>query len=405
VRHCGTSDTSSKAETSQLSLITSHSPLYSQRSQILGQLGNSGTSAISEYTTCIKHIAGKSNTVADALSRTSINTVHQFAPGVDFTAMAAAQQSDQEMAAYRTAISGLKLQDVQFGPTNTTILCDISTGQPRPLVPASFCKTVFDTIHSLSHPFIRATQKLVTDRFVWHGIHKQVGNWVKTCQACQEAKIQRHIKAPLQTFDVPHRRFDHINIDIVGPLPSSQGHTHLLMIIDRFSRWPEAIPLKGTNTETCARALVFHWVARFGLPLDVTSDRGSQFISKVWIAIAKLPGTKLHHTTAYHPQANGLERFHRHLKTALRARLTTPNWMDELPWILLGIRTASKEDLHCSSAELVYGAPLTVPGDFVAKPQDSTIQLPSCHTFEIWLATHHQAWKPQDLSPKGLAGQ
>ena len=61
-----------------------------------------------------------------------------------------------------------------------------------------------------------------------------------------------------------------------------------------------------------------------------------------------------------------MERFHRHLKSALRARLTGPSWTRELPWVLLGIRTAPKEDLGCSSAEMVYGAPLTVPGDFVS---------------------------------------
>ena len=77
-------------------------------------------------------------------------------------------------------------------------------------------------------------------------------------------------------------------------------------------------------------------------------------------------------TTSYHPQANGLvERFHRHLKSALRARLTGPNWIDELPWVLLGIRTSPKEDLHTSSAELVYGAPLAVPGDFVTSPNST----------------------------------
>ena len=59
-----------------------------------------------------------------------------------------------------------------------------------------------------------------------------------------------------------------------------------------------------------------------------------------------------------------MERFHRHLKTSLRARLTGPQWAQELPWVLLGIRTAPKEDLGCSSAELVYGAPVTIPGEF-----------------------------------------
>lgn len=158
-----------------------------------------------------------------------------------------------------------------------------------------------------------------------------------------------------------------MNIDLVGPLPVSQGYTYLLTIVDRFTRWPEAIPLSATDALSCARAFVASWVARFGVPLDMTSDRGPQFVSSLWKDIANLLGMKLHHTSAFHPQSNGLvERFHRHLKSALRARLRGSNWSDELPWALLGIRTAPKEDLKSSSAELVYGAPLTVPGDFIA---------------------------------------
>ena len=81
--------------------------------------------------------------------------------------------------------------------------------------------------------------------------------------------------------------------------------------------------------------------------------------------MSNLLGTDLHPTTAYHPQANGLiERNHRDLKASLKCRLSGPNWVDELPWVLLGLRTAPKEDLKSSSAELVYGSPLTVPGDF-----------------------------------------
>ena len=138
--------------------------------------------------------------------------------------MAAAQWKDEEMATYHTVTSGLVLQDVQFGPTDTTLLCNISTGQPRPVVPAIFIRTVFDVLHGLSHPSIWAMQKLLTDRYVWHGICKQVGSWARSCKSCQEAKIQQHVRATMQTLNVLHRRFDQINIDIVGPLPSSQGY-------------------------------------------------------------------------------------------------------------------------------------------------------------------------------------
>ena len=83
--------------------------------------------------------------------------------------------------------------------------------------------------------------------------------------------------------------------------------------------------------------------------------------------MAQFLGTQLHHTTAYHPQSNGLvEPFHCHIKSALRACLSSPSCTRDLPWVLFGIRTAPKEDLGCFTAELVYSYPLTVPGDFIS---------------------------------------
>lgn len=60
-----------------------------------------------------------------------------------------------------------------------------------------------------------------------------------------------------------------------------------------------------------------------------------------------------------------VERFHRKLKSSLKARQTTPNWMDELPLVLLGIRASWKEDVDCSPADLVYGTSLHIPGEFL----------------------------------------
>ena len=201
---------------------------------------------------------------------------------------------------------------------------------------------------------------------MWNGLQKQIGTWAKQCIACHSSKVQAHIRTPLEKFSVLHRLFDHIHVDLVGPLPPSNGFIHLLTGIDSFSRWSEAIPLNNTNSANCAQTVVSHWIARFGVPLDISSDRGPQFTSQLWTSISRLLGTQPHHTTAYHPHSNCLvESFHRHLKSAVQARLTGPNWVQELPWVLLGIRTAPKEDLGCSSAEMVYGSALTVPGDFI----------------------------------------
>ena len=264
-------------------------------------------------------------------------------------------------------MTSLRWEEVDVGDGQCKLLCDMSTGVPRPLVPAGMRREVFELVHGISHPGTRSTVKIITSRFVWHGIAKEVRDWARACIGCQTAKVQRHNRAPLHKFERPAAWFAHVHVDLVGPLPASKGQTHLLTVIDRFTRWPVAIPLAQTNSAAIGRAFALNWVARFGVPADITSDRGPQFTAEIWRALAESLGCKIHHTTAYHPQANGLiERFHRSLKAALRARLTTTAWMDELPWVMLGLRTMPKEDLGTSVANMVYGAPLTIPGAFVA---------------------------------------
>ena len=230
-------------------------------------------------------------------------------------------------------------------------------------------RDIFDSLHSLSHPGVKASRHLVCSRYVWPNMKRDIANWTRACHDCQQSKIQRHVKAPLQAFEAPGSRFSSIHIDIVGPLPSSNGYTYLFTCIDRYTRWPEAIPMVDATAESCASALLSGWIARFGVPMTITSDQGQQFESHLWKALMNLLGTKRNRTTAYHPQANGLvERFHRHLKSALKARLTNSNWVEELPIVLLGIRTTLKDDLSCTSAEMVYGTTLRLPGDYFSTP-------------------------------------
>ena len=162
------------------------------------------------------------NFVADCLSQVVIGSVHL---GLDYAAMAGDQAIDSEVQAYRTAPTALLMEDVVFGTANTTLLCDVSTGQPRPMVPAGWRRKVFDAIHSLPHPGVKASAKLVGAKFVWPGLRKDVRAWAAVCVACQRAKVTRHTKAPMALFKVPERRFDHLNVDLVGPLSPSRGYT------------------------------------------------------------------------------------------------------------------------------------------------------------------------------------
>ena len=106
-------------------------------------------------------------------------------------------------------------------------------------------------------------------------------------------------------------------------------------------------------------------------PQVITTDRGMQFQSSLFTEFNHLQGVKHIRTTAYHPCANGLvERFHRSLKTSLATRNDTRNWVDDLPLILLSLRNTIKEDLRCSAAELVFGAPLARPGQYFSPSRD-----------------------------------
>ena len=242
---------------------------------------------------------------------------------------------------------------------------DTSTEVKRPFVPTNLRRLVFNSLHSLSHPGIRATLHLVTSKYVWPSIKKDVWNWARTCLQCQRTKVGKHTSLPLATFKQPTARFQVIHVDLVGPLPPSQGFSYLLTCVDRFTRWPEAFPLTNITADSVARAFVHGWVARFGVPSTIVSDRGRQFESNLWAKLAQLLGATKQRTTAYHPQANGMvERLHRQLKAALKCHASSASWMDALPLVLLGVRTALKEDFNCTTAELVYGTTLRLPGEF-----------------------------------------
>lgn len=354
-------------EAQHSTIYTDHKPLvyaFIQRREKLPPVQLNQLGFISQFTTDIRHIKGESNVVADTMSRIESITLLE-----NYEALAEAQKVDEEMKKLKTD-SSLKLESVLVPGTNISITCDTSMGKPRPYLPASFRQLAFQKLHGLSHPSARTSARLVADRYVWPHMRKDCSSWARSCLACQRSKVSRHVTAPLGNFPSPSARLRHIHLDIIGPLPQSDGFAYCLTAIDRFSRWPEVWPMKSITAEEVADTFVSGWISRFGVPAVITVDRGGQFESALFSRLMQTCATKKIHTTSYHPQANGMvERLHRQLKAALMCHSET--WSKALPLVLLGIRTALKEDLQCSSAELLYGEPLRLPGEFVVTtPRD-----------------------------------
>lgn len=351
---------------------------------------------ISQFTTDIQYIVGSNNRVADCLSR--LNDVDQINE-IDYCKKTSTQSDMNPLCSFnidvlynshfnlRTIIDLQKndeeipkllhkrrsqskyiLQQIRLDFENDTIWCETSTKVNRPFVSQPLRFEIFQTFHSLNHSGVKATRKLINHRYFWPGMNANIAKWTKECQACQKTKIVRHNKAVIEKFNMTNSRFDHIHIDLVGPLPPSNNYTHILTVVDRYTRWPEAYPISNITAEGVAKTLVIQYVSRFGIPSTITTDRGSQFESDFFAQWCKLLGVNRTRTTAYHPQANGMvERFHRQLKNSIVARCNTRHWSEELPIILLGIRNTIKEDLQCSPAELVYGQSLVLPGECTIK--------------------------------------
>lgn len=92
-------------------------------------------------------------------------------------------------------LSGVALPYVQ-----DTITCNTFLITPRPFVPLNFHRVVFNTFHSISQPVVRATQRLITVRFVWPRVNADVPRWTRSCQTCQHVKVTRHTWAALREF-------------------------------------------------------------------------------------------------------------------------------------------------------------------------------------------------------------
>jgi cleavage and polyadenylation specificity factor subunit 1 len=205
----------------------------------------------------------------------------------------------------------------------------------------------------------------------------------------------------------------------VGPLQYSNSFNYIFTIIDRTSKWMEAIPLLETSAAVCAKALTFTWISCFGAPETITSDRGPQFTSNLWFQLCEMLNISHKQTTAYHPESIGaVKRLHRRLKDALRARAAAATWSEELPFLLLRLRAQPREDTGLSPAEAVFGAQIVLPNEFLPNDELSVetivkkfaktlhVSAPSLHRHNssAQQAASRAALHPPHLGPSGRPG-
>ena len=236
------------------------------------------------------------------------------------------------------------------------------------VLPKSFRGKVLKMAHEGSgHLGARKVRALLRQRFVWPGMGLDVIAHTRSCLVCQRCSKRKSRKAPLMERRVLSVPFEVMAFDLVGPYPMGKGgFRFVLTAICMASKWPEAIPLKTVKARDVATGMI-QIFARTGIPLQILSDQGSQFMSALVGHLCKDLGIDRLRTAPYHPECNGVvERMHGTLGPMLnKASQLGLDWVGQLPFAMFALRSAPNRDSSFSPFQLVYGHRVKTPLDIL----------------------------------------
>ena len=182
----------------------------------------------------------------------------------------------------------------------------------------------------------RKTLELLTRSFWWPAMESSVKNYCETCNICLGSKSSRHqpygLLMPLQT---PERPWSSISMDFIVELPESARMTTIFVVVDRFTKMVHFVPTEGLSTaEETAEIFINHILRLHGIPTEIVSDRGPQFVSRFWKRMLHLMKIKPCLSSGYHPQTDGqTERMNQTLEQYLRSFVShhQDDWCALLP--------------------------------------------------------------------------
>lgn len=200
----------------------------------------------------------------------------------------------------------------------------------------------------------------VSEAYYWPGLSASVKQYVKSCRECQRRKSPPSKPAGLlQPIDPPHKPFDQVGMDILGPFPlSSDGNKWVIVATDYLTRYAETQAIPRATASEVAQFFMCHIVLRHGAPSTVITDRGTAFTAQLIDEVFRLSNTRHRTTTAYHPQSNGLtERLNKTVTNMISMYIDVQHktWDRILPYVTFAYNTAVQETTRFTPFRLLYG--------------------------------------------------
>ena len=168
-------------------------------------------------------------------------------------------------------------------------------------------RQILDEAHHSRFSIHPGSTKMYQDlkpRFWWTRMKREIARYVSECDVCRRVKAD-HLKSAgqLHPLPIPSWKWEDIHMDFIVGLPRTQkGYDSIWVIVDRLTKTAHFIPVRGTySTKTYAELYISRIVCLHGVPKTIKSDRGPQFVARFWEQLQESLGTKLIHSSAYHP--------------------------------------------------------------------------------------------------------
>ncbi|EYC42134.1 hypothetical protein Y032_0541g3182 [Ancylostoma ceylanicum] len=362
-------------------VLTDHQPLTAlfKRSNVSARVLR-WSLEVQRYNLEIKYVKGKTNVVADALSRgaarwgtaesiqgldeAGVNSISvqekskwmkELENDKDFMDIIKCLRNEEKDTVLSPRGTHKERRVADFELDNGDLKMYLPDGKLVFVVPKSSRHAVFQGAHAgtfaghfSAHKVLNQLKKEVFWSSMWQDVHR----WTRECQRCYVHNPKSAIVPPLKPI-VTSKPFEAVGIDILELGPTTSGNRYAATVIDHFSKFAAAYPVPDKSAETVARTFFTRWIAEgCRWPKSILSDRGGEFENKVMAEIMRI--TKVDHimTKGYNPRENGItERLNGTIVAMLRRSTVVPaEWDVRLPFCMMAYNMTP----HRSTGESPY---------------------------------------------------